>query len=47
MNEQSKGMKLLYTVFLITMTAHTVVLLMDRWAAKKERSSKGLKETHG
>lgn len=47
MNEESKGMKLLYTVFLITITAHTVVLLMDRWAAKKERASNGIKDTHG
>jgi len=37
MNE-SKGMKLLYTVFLITMTVHTACMLMDRFAPKKDCS---------
>lgn len=41
MNQQSPGMKLLYTVFLITVTVHTVVLLMDRFAPKEDCNCKG------
>lgn len=38
MNEQSKGMKILYTVFLIAVTVRTCVSLYDRLseADKKE-----------
>lgn len=38
MNEQSKGMKILYTVFLIAVTIRTCVSLYDRYmeADKKE-----------
>lgn len=35
MNEQSKGMKLLYTVFLLAITARTVIALYDRFAPKE------------
>lgn len=37
MNEQSKGMKMLYTIFLISVTVHTVVLLMDRLVPKEPK----------
>lgn len=38
MNEQSKGMKILYTVFLLAVTARTVIALYDRFneSDKKE-----------
>lgn len=45
MSEQSQGMKLLYTVFLITVTLHTIVLLMDRLTSGKECRCK--EEEHG
>lgn len=35
MNEQSKGMKMLYTVFLLAITARTVIALYDRFAPKE------------
>lgn len=38
MNEQSKGMKLLYTVFLLAITARTVIALYDRFAPKENES---------
>lgn len=36
MNEQSKGMKLLYTVFLLAITARTVIALYDRFTPKEK-----------
>ena len=36
MNEQSKGMKLLYAVFLLAITASTVIALYDRFAPKEK-----------
>lgn len=35
MNEQSKGMKVLYTVFLLAITTRTVIALYDRFAPKE------------
>jgi hypothetical protein len=35
MNEQSKGMKILYTVFLLAVTARTVIALYDRLTPKE------------
>ncbi len=40
MDGQSKGMKLLYTFFLITVTVHTVVLLVDHFSPKEPCSCK-------
>lgn len=34
MNDQSKGMKILYTVFLLAVTARTMIALYDRFAPK-------------
>jgi len=36
MNEQSKGMKVLYTVFLLAITARTVIALYDRFVPKEK-----------
>ncbi|MGQ0827928.1 MAG: hypothetical protein ACT4ON_06000 [Bacteroidota bacterium] len=36
MNDQSKGMKLLYTVFLLAVTARTVIALYDRFTPKEK-----------
>jgi len=36
MNEQSKGMKVLYTVFLIVITTRTIIALYDRLAPKEK-----------
>lgn len=36
MNEQSNGMKVLYTVFLLAVTARTIIALYDRFAPKEE-----------
>ena len=35
MNDQSKGMKVLYTVFLMAVTARTIIALYDRFAPKE------------
>jgi hypothetical protein len=43
MNEQSKGMKLLYTVFLLAITTRTIIALYDRFAPK-EKECNGKKE---
>jgi hypothetical protein len=40
MEDESKGMKALYTLFLISVTIHTIVLLADRFAPKPECSCK-------
>jgi hypothetical protein len=36
MNEQSKGMKLLYAVFLLAITARTVIALYDRFTPQEK-----------
>jgi hypothetical protein len=36
MNEQSKGMKVLYAVFLLAITARTVIALYDRFHKKDD-----------
>jgi len=46
MNEQSRGEKVLYTVFLLAVTAHTIVLLIDRFGPKEEKTCNCNKE-HG
>ncbi len=48
MNEQSKGMKVLYTVFLLAITARTVIALYDRCVPKeKECNCKKEKKDNG
>jgi hypothetical protein len=37
MNEQSKGMKLLYAVFLLAITTRTVIALYDRFAPEEKK----------
>jgi len=36
MNDQSKGMKVLYTLFLLAITASTILNLYDRFAPKEK-----------
>lgn len=36
MNDQSKGMKILYTLFLLAITANTVLNLYDRFGPKEK-----------
>ena len=36
MNEQSKGIKLLYAVFLLVITTRTIIALYDRLAPKEK-----------
>jgi hypothetical protein len=38
MNDQSKGMKILYTVFLLAVTARTMIALYDRFTEKEKKS---------
>lgn len=47
MNEQSKGMKVIYTIFLISVTVHTVVLLWDRLATKEPACKCKKQKTNG
>lgn len=44
MNEQSKGMKILYTVFLLAITTRTVIALYDRFTPKKPECNCNKKE---
>ncbi len=36
MNEQSNGIKLLYTVFLLAVTSRTIIALYDRFYSKEK-----------
>lgn len=46
MNEQSKGMKILYTLFLLAVTTSTVIALYDRFSTKEQGCNCNKKE-HG
>jgi hypothetical protein len=35
METEGRGMKVLYTVFLLSITAHTIILLVDRLSPKE------------